>query len=554
MWTASVNQSWASITAGASGTGVGVVTVQPGSDNPGLTTRSATLTIGSQSITINQAGNACAFTPGSTSYPIGSGGGPVSIPLTVTAGCPWSVTNNYPSAIGISSGASGTGTGSINLVMTPNFSLVTRTFTLSVADTQIAIIQDQLAVPPTITTTALPVGTVGTVYLATLAVIGGTSPYSNWAVASGSLPPGLTLNASTGAISGTPTTIAGSPFSFAVTVQDSMGIVSAAQSLKIAISAPGQSQTISFSAPGNVTLGIAPFTISATATSGLPVAFTSTTAGVCSVSGSTVTIIAVGTCSITASQQGNTTYAAAPGVVQSFTVNPAAQTITFSALPDIPLTRASISLTATASSTQPVQYVSNTTSVCTVSGSTVTILISGGCSITASQAGNTSYAAAAPVTQAFTVLFADTGVDGSVYYSAAVNLVASHGITAGCGSNNYCPTQNVTRYQMAIFMVRAAYGSDNFPYSTTPYFADVPANATGFKWIQKMFELGITGGGSNVNGVRNYCPNDTITRAQMAIFLMRARYGSAGAPDFPQRLTSPTSQPRIQPTTNGSSG
>jgi hypothetical protein len=120
-----------------------------------------------------------------------------------------------------------------------------------------------------------------------------------------------------------------------------------------------------------------------------------------------------------------------------------------------------------------------------------------------------------------------------VYYSAAVNLLAQHGITAGCGSNDYCPTQNVTRYQMAIFMVRAIYGSDNFPYSATPWFADVPVDGNGFKWIQKMFELGITGGCSLVNGVRNYCPNDTITRAQMAIFLMRARYGSAGPPDFP---------------------
>jgi sugar lactone lactonase YvrE len=211
----------------------------------------------------------------------------------------------------------------------------------------------------------------------------------------------------------------------------------------------------------------------------------------------------------------------------------APQTISFGALPDIPVSTTSFNLTATASSSQPVQYVSNTTAVCTVSGSTVTILISGGCSITASQPGNASYAAATPVTQAFTVLFLDVGADGSVYYSAAVNLLAQHGITAGCGSNNYCATQNVTREQMAIFMVRAIEGSDNFTFAPTSYFADVPSGAPGFKWIQKMFELGITGGCSNVNGVRNYCPNDNIPRNQMAIFLMRVRYGTAGAPDFP---------------------
>jgi len=85
-------------------------------------------------------------------------------------------------------------------------------------------------------------------------------------------------------------------------------------------------QTITFGALSNVVLGVAPFSISATASSGLPVAFSSTTAAVCTLSGSTVTVVGVGACSIVAMQPGNATYAAASPVTQSFTVFSAAAT------------------------------------------------------------------------------------------------------------------------------------------------------------------------------------------------------------------------------------
>jgi hypothetical protein len=80
------------------------------------------------------------------------------------------------------------------------------------------------------------------------------------------------------------------------------------------------SQSIAFGALSNVAFGIAPFIVSATASSGLPVSFTSSTPSVCTVSGSTVTIVATGTCSVVASQAGSATYAAAISVTQSFSV------------------------------------------------------------------------------------------------------------------------------------------------------------------------------------------------------------------------------------------
>jgi YVTN family beta-propeller protein len=80
------------------------------------------------------------------------------------------------------------------------------------------------------------------------------------------------------------------------------------------------SQSINFGPLTNQTLGTRPFTISATASSGLPVSFSSETSAVCMVSGSTVTLVTTGTCTIDANQPGGSTYLPAPPVSQSFQV------------------------------------------------------------------------------------------------------------------------------------------------------------------------------------------------------------------------------------------
>ena len=184
------------------------------------------------------------------------------------------------------------------------------------------------------------------------------------------------------------------------------------------------SQTISFNALGNQTLGAPPFALSATASSGLPVSFASLTSAVCTVSGSTVTLVALGTCTIRASQAGNATYGAAPNVNQSFTVTPALvnQTITFGPLNNKTLGTAPFALTASASSGLPVTFSSLTISVCTVSGNTVTLIALGPCTIRAAQAGNGTYAAAPNVDRSFSV----TPASASQYmymYDAAGNLI-----------------------------------------------------------------------------------------------------------------------------------
>jgi hypothetical protein len=91
------------------------------------------------------------------------------------------------------------------------------------------------------------------------------------------------------------------------------------------------SQTITFGSLSSQALGTAAFTVSATASSGLTVSFASTTTPVCTVSGTTVTLVAVGQCSIQASQAGNGSYAAATPVTRSFSVTKATPAITWSA-------------------------------------------------------------------------------------------------------------------------------------------------------------------------------------------------------------------------------
>ncbi|TAK33725.1 MAG: hypothetical protein EPO21_12010 [Chloroflexota bacterium] len=114
----------------------------------------------------------------------------------------------------------------------------TRYFTVQVVDSAGVRNARQLSltVSPalTVTTTSLPNGQVGRAYSQTLAASGGTTPYTSWSLSAGALPAGLTLNASTGAISGTP--LIGGTSNFTVMVTDSVG-GTATRALSITVAA-----------------------------------------------------------------------------------------------------------------------------------------------------------------------------------------------------------------------------------------------------------------------------------------------------------------------------
>ena len=162
-------------------------------------------------------------------------------------------------------------------------------------------------------------------------------------------------------------------------------------------------QTITFDNPGSQKLGTTP-TLTATASSGLAVTFTSSTTGVCTVTtGGTLTFLTVGDCTIDADQAGDSAWAPADTVTQTFAVTPAAQTITFDN-PGSQKLGTTPTLTAIASSGLPVTFTSSTTGVCTITaGGTLAFLVVGDCTIDADQAGDTAWAAAETVTQTFAV-------------------------------------------------------------------------------------------------------------------------------------------------------
>jgi subtilase family serine protease len=186
-------------------------------------------------------------------------------------------------------------------------------------------------------------GQLGATYSVTVTTT--TRPSTGPVTVTDTLPPGLTMagmmgtgwTCSTTNTSGTCTSNASlnanSNYPIAVTVNVA-GNAATALTNSVSVSGGGSlgasaqdvtvitlpAQTISFGALSTRLLGSGSFTLSATASSGLTVSFGSLTRHVCTVSGTTVALVNLGTCTIQASQNGNADYAPAPSVDQSFLV------------------------------------------------------------------------------------------------------------------------------------------------------------------------------------------------------------------------------------------
>jgi hypothetical protein len=106
--------------------------------------------------------------------------------------------------------------------------------------------------------------------------------------------------------------------------------------------------------------------------------------------------------------------------------------------------------------------------------------------------------------------------DDTSVFQADIERLATAGITSGCGQGIFCPNDPVTRSQMAAFLVRAMgytdRGSNDFTDDNGNVFeAD----------IERLAAAGVTSG----CGPDTFCPNDNVTRGQMAAFLHRALGG-----------------------------
>jgi hypothetical protein len=124
-------------------------------------------------------------------------------------------------------------------------------------------------------------------------------------------------------------------------------------------------------------------------------------------------------------------------------------------------------------------------------------------------------------------------VDVPLTYWAAgwVERLVDAGITNGCDQNppRYCPEQSVTRAQMAVLLGRAMHGASYVPPPASgSLFADVPGSYWAGSWIEQLYADGLTAG--CMTTPRRYCPEGNLTRAEMAVFLVRAAHGSTFTP------------------------
>lgn len=240
---------------------------------------------------------------------------------------------------------------------------------------------------------ALPGGSVGQAYSMTFSQTGALGT-PNFAITAGALPPGLTQSVS-GVISGTPT--ATGSYSFTSTISDASGCSGSAA---YTINVVKGSQSISFptQTPANqsfVAGGTFSINPAATTSSGLPISYTSNTASVCSVNGSSITMGAAGICTVVASQTGDANYNPATPVSQDITIDKAPQSIAFtSTAPANAKVGDVYNVTATgglSGNSITFSIDPSTSANCSISGSSVTLTGAGNCIINANQTGNANY-------------------------------------------------------------------------------------------------------------------------------------------------------------------
>ncbi len=613
-WTATADQTFVSLspTAGT-GNGTVTVTVPPNLASAAIT---STLTVAGQSIPLIEAGtsSSCAFAvaPQTLNYP--AGGGSITVAVAATApSCAWNV-SLLPTWL-TPNVTDGSGNGTVTLIAPIWGGTATRTASVVIAGITITATQASIgSCAYTITPVTLTFGNAGGVGTLNL-----KAPSSTCTFTASSNSPWITVSPASGTGTTTLTvTVAPNP-----TVVFLYGSINVAGQV-IPISEGGLTGCAFFVNPSSLsypsTGGNTTLTITATypnctwtAVSNVPwltfsastgvgngtiqaiAAYNTTTGpltGTATVGGQTISVSesAGSACAFTVSPDALIFPDGGGSITRTIVAN--APSCTWTATSNLPQISVSPS-SGTGSGSVTVTLGSNTggslvNATVVLAGQTLQVYELGGCSLSVSQsslatdvAGGSqfltisgpsscawvSYSSAPWVTAnpssgvgpaSVAVSFATnaTGADrtgslsiaGSVvsllqdftpqtfndvppsaYYFDAVNLMSEKGITAGCGNGDFCAGSSLTRAQMAIFVIRSIFGNDNFSYSTLPYFSDVPVGAFGFQWIQKLYEMGITTGCGN----NDFCPNSLLTRDQLAIFLVRGRVGATTVFQYP---------------------
>jgi hypothetical protein len=156
--------------------------------------------------------------------------------------------------------------------------------------------------------------------------------------------------------------------------------------------------------------------------------------------------------------------------------------------------------------------------------------VTGGCTAT-------TYCPSASTTRAQMAVFVLVSKEGPTYSPAAcvagqevfadvpstspfcrwIEELADRGVVAGCGGNNYCPANPVSRDQMAVFVLRTLDPTLTPPACVAgqEQFGDVPATSAFCRWIEELANRQVVTG----CGGGNYCPTSPVSREQMGVFL-----------------------------------
>jgi len=159
-------------------------------------------------------------------------------------------------------------------------------------------------------------------------------------------------------------------------------------------------QAITFSPPSSLTMAQSPFTLTITSSSGLSPIISSNTPSVCSVSGVTLSLLSTGMCNLSANQNGNGIFEAAPTISRNISVlnTLTSQTISFSPPASLLLSQSPHILSISSSSGLIPVVTTQTPRICSIVGFNLTLSAVGKCSLTVTQAGNVEFAPANPIT------------------------------------------------------------------------------------------------------------------------------------------------------------
>ena len=158
-WTAASNATWLMVTSGASGTGSGTVSYTVAA-NTLTSSRSGTLTVAGQTVTITQAAAPCSYSVSPTSATPASSGGAATTAVTTTTGCGWTAASNA-TWLTVTSGASGSDSGTVNYTVAVNTPTSPRSGTLTVAGQTVTVTQAAAACSYSVSPTSATPGSSG---------------------------------------------------------------------------------------------------------------------------------------------------------------------------------------------------------------------------------------------------------------------------------------------------------------------------------------------------------------------------------------------------------